>query len=333
MTTSSPDYHLAVISTKGQVLRSATAKVPTAAPHLPRFSVAGSDVFYLDGNTDLRVLKPDGSTALVRHVAGSSRDRIVFSVSPDEHRIAYVVIHFHSSGTSGCNYPVFNDNCAITITVNLLVGNLDGTGDSEIFSGSTSEYPVGWQGAAVLIAVGPAIIQNAGELNPYFAAEYRRVSAADATRLFSTAIACKEPASTLTGPYTAAGTACVRGSLVQRVDWQGTLTTLGDVAPANSAAAAISPDGLRAAAARFGGIGLEADLLIVSAGKVAKTGITGFPAGWFNDSQLLYATQPASGNSAFGILDVNTNKSTPLDLGSLNGVIDPYAPFFVAFAQ
>jgi hypothetical protein len=71
---------------------------------------------------------------------------------------------------------------------------------------------------------------------------------------------------------------------------------------------------------------------MVSAGKVARTGITGFPAGWFNNSQLLYAREPASGQSSFGILDLNTNKSTAVDLGSLNGEVDSYAPFFVSLA-
>jgi hypothetical protein len=331
--TSAAEYHLAVLSAQGRVLRSTSAKIPTAAGHLPRFSVAGADVFYLDGDTDLRVLKADGSSTLVRHVPGSKTDRTVFSVSPDKHRVAYVVIHIQTDGTNGCNYPQIADNCAITITVRLRVGNLDGTGDHEIFSGSTSEYPVGWQNGALLIAVGPAIIQNNGELNPYFASEYRRVSSTDGTRLSSTAQACPEPGSSLTGPYTQAGTACVRGSVVQRVDWQGSLTALGDVAPANSAAAALSPGGSRAAAAGFGTGGLKPDLLMVSAGKVTKTGVAGFPAGWFSESQLLYATQPLGATSDVAILDLNTGKSTPVNLGNLNGTVDPYAPFFTNLAE
>src|SRR5438309_7221216 len=58
MTTASQGpYHLAVLSTNGHVARSASAAVPSAAPHLPRFSVAGADVYYLDGNANLEVLK------------------------------------------------------------------------------------------------------------------------------------------------------------------------------------------------------------------------------------------------------------------------------------
>ncbi|TMC48468.1 MAG: hypothetical protein E6J14_12010 [Chloroflexi bacterium] len=282
----------------------------------------------MDGNASLKVLKADGSTALVRHVPGSTTDRIVFSVSPDGQRIAYVVMHFQTGGKNGCNYPVIPPGCSPTITTHLRVGNLDGTGEAEIYSGPTSEYPVAWQDGALLIAVGPAFVQNPGELNPYFAEEYRRVSPTDATRLFSTTSVCPG-AVALTGPYTSAGTACIRGSIVQRLDWQGTLTTLGDVAPAPSAAAALSPDGTRAAVARFGSTGLEPRLLLVSGGKATQTATTGFPAGWFDGSQLLYVTQPGGVSSTFAILDVSTGTSTSVDLGNLSGGIDPYAPFFV----
>lgn len=316
-------YHLSTISVDGRVLGTVSPHRPAALPYFPTFGVAGGDVYFLDGDADLRVLHGDGSTALVRRLPGGPSDRIVFSVSPDGARLAYSVVHL-TPVTCPPNAPP----CVPSLSVSLRVGGLAG-GDVEVFSGSTAEYPVGWRGGQLVVAMGQAFIQNRGERNPYLATEYRVVDPAGADRIASTATACPYSAQGgPAGPLVAAGTACVQGSSLRRVDLdQGSSITLGQ-APGGELviSAALSPAGTRAAFTTVDTHGVDDRLQIASGGAVSAIG-PGFAGGWFDDSRLLVVTGWNTQHPSFAILDVDGRTTTPLAGGIPGGIVGQSARF------
>jgi hypothetical protein len=297
---------------------------PAAIPHLPTFAVAGRDVYYLDGDTDLRVLHADGSTAPVRRLPGGPADRIVFSVSPDGGRLAYSVLHL-----APVSCPPNAPPCAPNLSVSLRVGGLAG-GDTEIFSGSTAEYPVGWHAGRLVVAIGQPFIQNRGERNPYVATEYRVVDPAGAERIASTVAACPYSAQGgPTGPLVAAGTACVQGSSLLRVDLdQGAPVTLGQAPSGETVVSAVlSPAGTRAAFTTVDSRAVSDRLEIASGGSVTAVG-PGFSGGWFDDSHLLVVTGWNTQHPSFAILDVDGRTTRPV-AGAIPGGIVGQSAFFV----
>lgn len=316
-------YHLSTISVDGRVLGAVSPHRPAALPYLPTFAVAGRDVYYLDGDADLRVLHGDGSTAPVRSLPGGPNDRIVFSVSPDGARLAYSVVHL-TPVTCPPNLPP----CAPDLGVSLRVGGVAG-GDVEIFSGSTAEYPVGWIAGRLVVAIGQAFIQNRGERNPYLATEYRVVDPAGADRIASTATACPYSAQGgPTGPLVAAGTACVQGASLRRIDLDRSgSTTLGQ-APGGEVvvSAALSPAGTRAAFTTIDAHGVDDRVQIASGGAVTAIG-PGFAGGWFDDSRLLVVTGWSTPHPTFAILDVDGRTTTPLAVGIPGGIVGQSARF------
>jgi len=317
--TTSTKYGLYVVGADGRIIRSATAGIQSAGSYLPRFSVAGHSVYFLDGDQALKVFRGDGSVGAVAQLPGGPADRVVFAVSPDETRTAYSVIHFSGAGATSAS---------------LRVGNLDGSNVHEIFSGPTIEFPVGWRAGQLVIAVTrSATPQNDGEVNPYWAVAYHVADPVTANRTFSTSPTCDEPSS-LQGPVNGSGTVCQQNSdnsqIFLALGWNGSsrelFRTAVDGYKNAVPPAVLSPDGLRAAA----GIAADHRISLLSAGSALPTAAVGTPAGWFDADHLLFMTapccQPLTGAA---VLDVSSNKVTPVAAG-LAGQADPYAPLFVS---
>jgi hypothetical protein len=305
--TTTTQYRLYVITVEGRIVRSATAAIQSAGWHLPRFSVAGRSVYFLDGDSDLKVLRSDGSVGSVGRLPGGPADRVVFAVSPDEKQIAYSVLHYAGSGTT---------------TTSLRVGALASLNVVEIFSGSPIEYPIGWSAGRLVVAVTPhPAIQNNGEVNPYFADEYHIVDPVTAKRIYSTSPTCGQPQ----GPVNAAGTACrqTTGNILL-VTWTGASQDLGNgnYAPP----AVLNPDGHSVAVA----IATPGPIGLLSGAGVQSTTAAGTPAGWFDANHLFFFSGPCCAQStSAAVLDVKSNSVTPVSSG-LSGDADPYAPFFVS---
>jgi hypothetical protein len=317
--TTSAKYGLYVVRTDGRVIRSTTAGIQSAGWYLPRFSVAGHSVYFLDGDQALRVLRSDGSVGDVAQLPGGPADRVVFAVSPDETRTAYSVIHFSGPGAT---------------STSLRVGNLDGSNVHEIFSGPTIEFPVGWRAGQLVIAVTQsATPQNPGEVNPYWAIAYHVADAVTANRTYSTSPTCDEPSS-LEGPVNGAGTVCQQNSgnsqIFLALGWNGgsreLFRTAVDGYKNAVPPAVLSPDGQRAAA----GIAADHRISLLSGGSAVPTAAVGTPAGWFDADHLLFMTAPCCQPlTAAAVLDVSSNTVTPVAAG-LAGEADPYAPLFVS---
>ena len=310
----SNQYSLFVIRTDGRILRSVTATIPQAGSFLPRFSVAGRSVYFLDGDQQVKALREDGAVATLGQLPGSPTDRVVFAVSPDELQIAFTVLHY-------------SDPCHTTTSIR--VGRLDGSGVHEIFSGSTLEFPIAWHAGRLVIATVPyACIQNAGEVNPYFAFAYHIVDADTATRRFTTSPTCDSP-SQLLGPVNSFGAACLRnGTVYLAMGWDGSKAELfRNDYPSMGAGvpAVLNPDGQSAVVST----GSDDRINIIASGNSWPTAAVGTPGGWFDHDRLLFMTGSlGSDHTDAAILDVATNSVTPVGPG-LTGAADPYAPFFV----
>lgn len=303
--TTTTKYSLYVITGAGQILRSVTAGIQSAGWFLPRFSVAGTSVYFLDGDRDLKVLRNDGSVAEIGQVPGGSADRVIFAVSPDDQQIAYTVLHYASGGTT---------------STSLRVGPLATLQVHEIFAGSPIEYPIGWSaGRLVVVVTKYSVIQNNGEVNPYFADAYHIVDPATANRIYSTPSAGGPE-----GPVNSAGTVWAQTSGYQAIAWNGAVRPLGNLD--NVPPAVLNPDGVRAAVA----ISSSKQIDILSGGNPSPTAATGTPAGWFDEDHILFITGPCcNGTTTASILTVSTNSLTPVGAG-MTGEADPFAPFFVS---
>jgi hypothetical protein len=308
--TTSTKYTLYVITADGRIVRSVTAGIQSAGWFLPRFSVAGHSVYFLDGDRDLKVLRNDGSVGEVGQLPGGAADRVIFAVSPDEQQIAYTLLHYAAGGAT---------------TTSFRVGVLASLNVHEIFSGSPIEFPIGWLSGRLVVAITPhSSIQNPGEVNPYFADAYHIVDPVTAHRIYSTPSTGGPQ-----GPVNAAGTVWAQPTGLLALDLKGNSRQLGSVSVVPPAV--LNPDGQSAAVAigdLSSGTTTTYPISLLSAGTAKRTAATGTPAGWFDANHLLFITACCQPLSA-AVLDVSSNSVTAVASG-LTGEVDPFAPFFLA---
>jgi hypothetical protein len=282
----------------------------TANYQLPETSVSASRVYFLDGEADLRSLSPLGNVTLIRHLDVEANSNLAFAVSPDDRRIAVAIITYAAAGsTSAFGLRLYAEDL------------LGGGHRTEVFtSNSTVEWPIGWRGGNVVLAIGdPGVLTG---FNPYGAVEYHLVDPATWTR--QAVLTCSY------GPLVAAGSACWKSPSLGRQDWSGnTVNFRLDPAAALSRLQptylALSPDGRQVA----GGVKAAAagayDTELFEDGSESLL-VPGFaPMGWLDATHLLVIapTGPAIAAVPGGALTAVTgltplpNKGWPSLLGVL----------------
>ncbi|HET9781988.1 MAG TPA: hypothetical protein VFR33_09430 [Candidatus Dormibacteraeota bacterium] len=174
-------YTVSIIGVDGKVVASAQTSTPplptcanaAAAVVAPPLSMSNSRVYFLDAQGAVHYLGVNGETGTATTVpAPTTTRRAMFSVSPDDSRIAVIVDDFNSSGAS----------------TRLYVENLSGGGNHlDLFSqtGAYSLWPTGWHGTNNLVlAKTPGCTQGGG---PFCCGplELHVVDPATATRRFT----------------------------------------------------------------------------------------------------------------------------------------------------
>jgi len=244
----------------------------TANNQLPETSVSATHVYFLDGEADLKSVSPGGTTVLVRHLDVDANSNLAFAVSPDDRRIAIAIITYPTA-TSG---PAFS--------LRLYAEDLVGGGNrTEVFtSSSVVEWPVGWRGGDVVLAIGEAGVYTG--FNPYGAVEYHVVDPATWTR--RAGLTCSY------GPLVAAGSACWNPPDLGWESWSGSLLSYrldpaGAVRRLQPAYLALAPDGRRVAGAvKTGTVGTyDTELFEDGSESVLVPGAA--PLGWLDGSHLL----------------------------------------------
>jgi hypothetical protein len=232
--TSGDTYTVSIIGVDGKVVGTATPSSPTAvtcgdaAAAVVPIPVSTSDdrAYYMDAQGVIRFMTVHGEIGRATTVPTGGGRRSMFSVSPDDQRIAVVVSDYTASG----------------VAVRLYVEDLNGgTHHLDLFS-SSGPYglqPIGWHGTNNLVlAKVPACTQGGG---PFSAGplELHVVDPATAVRRFTIGgTNC-----VIAGAPSPAGAVCetTNGAQASVIDW--TANTRRSFAIKAAGPAYLSPDG------------------------------------------------------------------------------------------
>jgi hypothetical protein len=263
-------YTVSLIAADGHVAASAQASLPpattcanAAAGVVPQpVSASNSRLYFMDAQGVIRFLAPNGDTGRATTVpAGTGSRRSTFAVSPDDQRIAVVVIDFTSAGA----------------TTRLYVEDLNGGGNHiEPFSqsGAYTLWPTGWHGTNNLVlAKVPACTQGGG-FGCCGPQELHVVDPVTATHRFTIG----GSGCVISGPPTPAGASCETGTSIASVySWTAGLLRTYPIPGVGMGPIYLSPNGQHLAlSANTGQTTVEA----------AKT-LNMTACGWIDDAHVL----------------------------------------------
>ncbi|HEY8675164.1 MAG TPA: hypothetical protein VIO13_04270 [Candidatus Dormibacteraeota bacterium] len=205
-------YDVLLVDEAGHIVARVTAKLPLLKPHqtitIPLANATTSGAYYLDGDTDIHTLNPDGSAPVLKTIAAGTASTLAFAVSPDGQRVAVSVITEQSVGTRTTGHGYIEDL-------------RDANGHVDIFSNTAVaayRWPIAWHANNVVDAIGSANCGNYGYgsgTNSIACAQSLHVI--NATTQSRAATICEQPAAaasgesyswSLTGLLTRAGAVC-----------------------------------------------------------------------------------------------------------------------------
>jgi hypothetical protein len=298
-------YTLSIVDTGGRVVATTTARKRTVPNvQIGNLSTSNTTVYYLDGDSDVRFLRPDKSTGLATHITLRPHQAAAFSVSPDDLRIAVSVLDY-------TRYPV---------STRLYVEDLHGgTNHTQLFfSTNVIEWPVGWHAGRLVIALGlDAPPQNIwdGFATAY---GYHVVNAQTGVRLFSL---CTGTYSDV--PVSSGGAVCIDAPTSSVATWDGQTRKLPlarkpDATGGNCPLIGpVSPTGVIAtnvASVAQGGCSGSTIFLVAPTGgigtHVVATNAT--PIGWIDATRLVVDSSVFTNSSTpvLSIVNVSSGVST-----------------------
>ncbi len=296
-------YTVSLVAASGQTIASATATgrsridgPDVMSLPLPVTSSSRTRLYYLDGDAQVRFLTPTGATGFVTRLPGGPRAHVAFAVSPDDRRIAVSVLDYGLTSAS-------------PVRMRLYVEDLAGGAHYRALFASTRvfEWPIGWRGVALVLALSSAAYTQNTTANPYSAWDgYHVVDGGTARRLMT--LCAGHGDASASGPLVAAGTLCIRADSYDAESWEG-LRFFSVRGPYATGTGALSPDGTRIAAT-------DADrriILLRRAGQPMVTSARGYAQGWLDAAHLVVGSNlDLSGPSVLRLLDVRTGANTPL---------------------
>ena len=315
-------YDVALVSFDARVVARAHARLRTAvqdASELPYVSASNTRVYYLDGDQQIRWMKPDGSTGVAGTVPGGPNVHAAFAVTPDDSRIAVALLDYSAS----------------PVALTLYVEDLGGAHHAVIFT-STNHYvwPVAWHAGKLVVAyLGPGGVPFKGKAvnysgrdltnypygpNPYGGINFHVIDPVTAQR--ETIIS----GGGASGLLTRSGTAEVQGDAV---DWGGqpvffSSSDYGSI----SAAGSLSPNGRMIAACCSDLPSPTGRLKVWYAGggsKVLHADTTsGDWAGWFDNSHLITGFYQRSDGSP-NVVFLDSGSAKPVDV---HGIVAAMLP-------
>lgn len=321
--TGTSSYDIALVAGDGRVVAREHPGKRTPiddAAQLPYVSASNSRLYYLDGDGDIRYVKPDGSGGLATSVPGGAKVHAAFAVSPDDARIAVTLL----------------DYSVDPVLLTLYVEDLVGAHHAVIFT-STTKYiwPVAWRSGQIVVAnygaapfVSQAIAYTNGDRllypygpNPYNAISYHVIDPVTAVREVIVG------GGGVSGLLSRAGSAMVQAGIV---DWTGAYRPVtGSPYAMSTAVGSLSPNGHGIATAYSDG----RLIIIDDRGYVRELRDLGAPldwVGWLDGSHLVTGFyQRADGTPS--VIDigyvaeanVNLDKATPVDAHGIVAAILP----------
>lgn len=263
-------YTVSLVSLDGRVVASATGAKRSHPDgilvQMPSISASNSRLYYLDGDSRVMYLRPDGTSGFATNIPLDSNSAAVFAVSPDDAWIAVAIITYP--------YPA---------KTRIYVEDLAGGGHHiDLFSSTTTiEWPVGWDKGHLVIGVGiNTHPQNAFEGFVYADSGYHVADSSTGTRI---ATVCNGYEAI--GNPVPAGTGCVKYPTYLISDWTGATRSM----PTPSRGA-LSPDGEFIAEC---GVTANTVDLVASDGTTTSITTTGAPTscpapiGWIDVDHLV----------------------------------------------
>jgi hypothetical protein len=248
-------------------------------------STSNSRAYFMDAQGVVHFLAPDGTTGRATSVpAPTASRRATFAVSPDDQRIAVVVVDYSATGAS----------------TRLYAEDLNGGGNHvNLFteSGARSLWAVGWHGTNNLVlAVVPSCTQGGG---PFCCGmlELHVVDPATATRRFTLG----GPACVIAGPPSPQGVACYNSTYTEArgLTWTGSVYHTWSVSVPY--AEYLSPRGDVIAVPHAG----NGDTTLIS----GRPNVNMVACGWIDDAHLLAG---GDAQSQPRMADLNSDKIVPI---------------------
>jgi hypothetical protein len=286
------NYTVSLVATDGHVAAGSTVpKRTVAGVQIGNLSTSKTTLYYLDGDADIRFLRPDGAKGTATHIVLGPHQAAAFAVSPDDRRIAVSVLDY-------TRYPV---------STRLYVEDLSGGGNHvELFSSPTVlEWPAGWHNGSIVMAIGRnSPPQNGGE---WFERGYG-YHIADAQTGVRLQSVC-EGGDSFT-PESPAGTVCLLGQNAAVVSWDGVSRPLpkdglcpkwGPVSPAGVIAS-------RSITLPDGGCTSGASIFLIAADGTQDhsrpLAPQSQPEGWMDGTHLVVIADNPPNSSPRSVLDV-----------------------------
>jgi hypothetical protein len=278
---------------------------------MPWHSATRKRLYYLDG-TLVRFIGPGKVTGTVTNIALGEFEQAAFSVSPDDQRIAVSVLSYA---------PVIPSISYSYKGMRLYVEDLSGGGHHvDIFTSATvAEFPIGWTGGRLVMAVSIPVCCNTPEtnqqINPYAATSYHVVDPATGNRLSSLCESSSGPE----GPVGSSGVICLTaGGPPKFQRWDGSLFGPPAAVPNPSQYLnALSPDGTRVA---VGGIPIRT---LGPSGANTSLRESGYVFGWLDVDRIVFGRAGSNGfagSNSFSVLDLKSGASIDLPVGRDRGI-------------
>ena len=291
-----PTYSISLVDVDGRVVATATGAKRSVFVQMPNISASNTHIYYLDGDSRVMALGLDGTTAAATTVPVVANSAAIFSVSPDDTRIAVAL--------NTIPYPA---------RTRIYVEDLQGGGHHvELFSStSVLEWPVGWHEGHIVIAVGRnAQPQNAYEGFERAEAGYHVADAATGTRIAAVCTGYQG-----SGPPVAAGSVCTNFPAHEVSDWSGVTRPLqGD---SGCGGGVLAPDGLLVADCQGNP---RTVTLVAKDGTTISTAFRATPYGWIDATHVVVQSDT---DSSLGILDTTSLRMTQVQARGFFGAAIP----------
>jgi hypothetical protein len=277
-------YGISLVAVDGRVVASAQASWPGwpagcgsigTGPDIPMpVSTSNTRAYFMDAAGVIRYLSPNGDTGRATTVVLGPSRYSMFSVSPDDTRIAVVV----------------GDYTPGTVALRLYVEDLNGGANHlDIFSstGAYGLWPVGWHGGSLVVAKVHACTSGGG---PFCCSmlELHVVDPTTAARQY----ALGGPQCVLVGSPSPAGAICEDAaySRASVLDWTGAVSRSFPIQ--GPTPAMLAPDGSRAA------LNVDAH---TTAFDPASTSLSLYACGWIDSTHVIAGgAQPQIGEVTTG---------------------------------
>jgi hypothetical protein len=263
----------------------------------------------LNGGSEVRFVIPGGIVGTATRIKLGANEQAGFSVSPDDTKIAVSIFSYAAPPPQGPGIGAYAG-------MRLYVEDAQGGGHHvDIFSSPTlAEFPIGWIGGRLILAVGEPTCCQALTLNPYAATSYHVVDPATGNRLSSLCDNSSGPG----GPIEQGGVICFESGLAPKFErWDGTsFLPPAAVTTPFPYLVALSPDGTRVIA---GGKPLRIEGPNGSGAELAESG---YVFGWLDADRFVYQRDLGT---PLRVFDLTTSSGTDISPG-FNAYLGTFPP-------